>query len=229
MLGGRDGESWYTATTHSIQGSKKCPGLSWPVSQPCCPITAHPLRCFQEKPLRGGREEPGACPSQEALSQTQPSRPAWRGPGTDVQAQVPGGPHAMPTLGQHGFEPCPRVPRGSAEDRGATRSSPRQPWPGLCRATWYSRTILQPEGPRGQPARDRHVPWEHLCAQVQTLPLPWAASTRGQQRWGKKPAKIPGTNHPGCVLRCHARSQMLCHTIPCTQGLGREGKITASL
>lgn len=136
--------------------------------------------------------------------------------GSMALSHVPGYPGALQRT---------EVPPGALPGSAVTR----QPWPGLCRATWYSRTILQPEGPRGQPARDRHVPWEHLCAQVQTLPLPWAASTRGQQRWGKKPAKIPGTNHPGCVLRCHARSQMLCHTIPCTQGLGREGKITASL
>ena len=80
------------------------------------------------------------------------------------------------------------LPAGALPGSAATG----QPWPGFCPATWYSRTISQPEGPRRQPARRRHVPWEHLCAQVRTLPLPRAPSTGGQQRWGKKPLKSLG-------------------------------------
>lgn len=60
------------------------------------------------------------------------------------------------------------MPPGALPGSAATG----QPWPGLCPATGYGRALLQPEGPRRQPAHDRHVPREHLCAQVQILPLP---------------------------------------------------------
>lgn len=50
---------------------------------------------------------------------------------------------------------------------------------------------------------------------------------QGTAEVGKDPAKPPRSHHPGCVLWCCAGSQMLCHTIPCTQGSG--GKMTHRL
>lgn len=90
---------------------------------------------------------------------------------------------------------CPRALQEAEMPPGALPGSAAmaQSWPGLCPATWYGRTIPQPEGPHRQPARhDGHMLWEHLCAGVQTLPLLRAPSTRAQQRWGKKLLKSPG-------------------------------------
>lgn len=129
---------------------------------------------------------------------------------------VPGHPRALQRT---------EVPPGALPGSAVTR----QPWPGLCRATWYSRTVPQPEGPRGQPARDRHVPYVLRSKLCHCPGHPAPGDNRGGER---NPLKSLGlTVQAASFGAVHApKCSVTLHPAPrAWQGGGGGGKITASL
>lgn len=132
------------------------------------------------KPCRGGREEPAACPPQEAPSQTQPTGLVGGIPAKRGWLERPVALALCPVclcLGGVALCCVLGVSQGSAEGCDASRSLPRLCSDGTALARALPCQPVRQDGAAAggssqAAARDRHVPWEHLCARGQTLPLP---------------------------------------------------------